>query len=111
MVIVDGQPYSPAMPAALYDIAPPHIPGATQNISRGRIRVMGRAKTALMAVFLAAAVNILLARKLHAVTASPQGAPEQRRPCGPRARTRRLAAVREQRAAHAAEQAALAGPD
>ena len=83
---------------------------ATQNISRGRIRVMGRAKTALMAVFLAAAVNIRLARKLRTAADAPQGAPEQRRPRGPRARTRRLAAVREQRAAHAAEQAALAGP-
>lgn len=80
---------------------------ATQDVSRGGFRVMGRAKTALMAVFLAAAVNIRLARKLRQA-ATPQGAPEQRRPRGPRARTRRLAAVREARAARAAEQAALA---
>lgn len=81
---------------------------ATQDISRGRIRVMGRAKTALMAVFLAAAVNIRLARKLRNAAEAGQGAPTRRRPRGPRARTRRLAAVREQRAAHAAEQSALA---
>lgn len=81
---------------------------ATQNLNRGSIRVMGRAKTALMAVFLAAAVNIRLARKLRDNTDRPQGAPEQRRPRGPRARARRLAALREQRAAAAAAQAALA---
>ncbi len=81
---------------------------ATQNLNRGSIRVMGRAKTALMVVFLASAVNIRLARKLRDTADRPQGAPEQRRPRGPRARTRRLAALREQRAAAAAEQAALA---
>lgn len=80
---------------------------ATQCLRRGNLRVMGRAKTAIMAAFLVAAVNIRLARKLTATSAHPTAAPIAR---GPRPRTVRLAAIRAARQAAAQAGLAAASP-
>lgn len=71
---------------------------ASQNITRGRIRVMGLAKTSIMAAFLVAAANISSTARLNAAKAEAHGGfpppmPSQR---GPRARTTRLVEHRQQ---------------
>lgn len=80
---------------------------ATQSLCRGRIRVRGLAKTALMAAFLCVASNMRTAKRFEAaVNQAPRIAPPT--PRGPRARTRRIERVRAERVAAAQQAAAQA---
>lgn len=81
---------------------------ATQDLTRGAIRVMGLAKTALMCAFLAAASNLRLAARLS-VCVPDEGPAKPVRKRGPRARTTRLQDKRDRILKAAAEKLTLAG--
>ena len=72
---------------------------ATQDINRGRIRVMGLAKTSIMAAMLVAAANIATTRRIQQATLTPTPTGGVKKKRGPRARTTRLAAHRNHMAA------------
>jgi hypothetical protein len=75
---------------------------ASQNLTRGRIRVMGLAKVSLMALFIAMAANLRLTDTFHlrqrreAAQAADAAAGIKPKTRKPRWRTRQLAAMREQ---------------
>jgi hypothetical protein len=84
---------------------------ATQDITRGSVRVMGLAKTAFLTMVAVMAVNLRLLDRWRARQASKDDyapAPVRRRP---RRRTRLLADTRARIAAAQAQAAAIAGHD